>query len=162
MSGTKMKPQIIKSQALQQTEGNQVDEFKDYKPAKELRPKMMKFAEYYLISDDKKTQYNATQSYLKAYGCAYSTANTKGGELLWDPRIQKYQRFLLLNSGFSDLAVDNKLKQNIFGSKGRDSTVAIREYNKLQSRIVDKRQVTIVDANRLIEQLGEAHQGDSY
>jgi len=151
------------AQEIQTVESNEaVDEFKGYKPHEELTAKMISFVDHYMLSDDKNVQYNATQSYLKAYGCAYATANGRGGELLSDRRIKKYQSFLLRNSGFNDLAVDNKLKELIFNSQGRDSVVAIREFNKVKGRIVDKRQVTTVDANRLIEQLSGAKEGDDY
>ena len=48
----------------------------------ELTEKQKLFCLYYVKS------FNATQSYLKAYGCAYSTALTEGPATLTNPRIR--------------------------------------------------------------------------
>lgn len=49
----------------------------------ELSPEQQMFCIYYSRT------FNATQSYLKAYGCAYSTALTNGPALLGNTRIKK-------------------------------------------------------------------------
>jgi len=53
------------------------------KRAVELTDKQLLFCMYYVKS------FNATKSYQKAYGCAYTTAMTKGSELMRNPEVRK-------------------------------------------------------------------------
>lgn len=50
----------------------------------EFNPKMQAFADYYLENG------NATESYQKAYGCAYTTAKNKGSKLLQRDAVRRY------------------------------------------------------------------------
>lgn len=50
-----------------------------------LTAKQRAFCEEYV-----KNGYNATQAYLLAYECEYTTANTEGGRLLKKPHVRAY------------------------------------------------------------------------
>jgi phage terminase small subunit len=49
-----------------------------------LTPKQKAFADFYINSG------NATESYLKAYGCKLETADTNGTRLLGNARVRQY------------------------------------------------------------------------
>lgn len=49
-----------------------------------LTAKQRRFAELYAET------YNATASYLEAYGCQFDTANNQGPKLAKDPRVIEY------------------------------------------------------------------------
>ena len=146
------------------------DEFLDYDPNDHLNPRQMLFVEFYMTGD-RGIRYNATESYLQAYSGENATFKNKqlkrnsarvaGGGLLSLNSIKIYQRYITRNTGFNHESVDNKLKDLIFESHGRDSVIAIREYNKLNSRIINKSEHVVVDANRLLDQLNDK-EGDNY
>lgn len=55
-------------------------------PRKEgLTKKEQAFCEYYALHCE-----SATQAYLKAYGCEYTTANAQGCKMLHKPHIKEY------------------------------------------------------------------------
>lgn len=139
-----------------------VDEFTNYDPLDDLKPRQMMFVELYLTGD-KGIRYNACQSYSVAYDNPnMMTCKTAGGKMLQRPAIRKYQRFITNITGFNDESVDNKLKELIFNSHGRDAVVAIREYNRVKGRIVNKSVNTTVDANKLLDQLQGDNDADDY
>lgn len=50
-----------------------------------LTKKEQAFCNYYVFDNE-----NATQAYLKAYGCEYNTANAAGAKMLKKPHIHEY------------------------------------------------------------------------
>lgn len=147
--------------ALMPITPNAADEFKNYDPAKELTSRQRLFCEYY--ASDKETRFNAIESYLKANPRVKRTgAASNVARLASDYKVRKYLRFLNLSTGFSDEMVDSKLKDHIFNSQERVSIQAIRHYNQLMGRITEKKQVTTVDANRLLDQLSANKPNSDY
>ena len=109
----------------------------------ELNPQQKKFCELYATS----TEFfgNGVQSYMEAYGIdetekgAYASARSCAHRMLTNVHILEYIDEILEKTGFSDQFVDKQISflitQNAdFGAK----LGAIREYNKLKQRIVDK------------------------
>ena len=93
---------------------------------------------------------NGTESYISAYNInvekkgAYDAARANASALLKKENICKYINSLLDAAGLNDNFVDKQLlflinQQMDFSSK----IAAIREYNKLKSRIVEKSETMI-------------------
>lgn len=109
---------------------------------KELNLKQKKFCKTYVSQE---FFANGVQSYIEAYnisvdnGGAYNAARANACQLLTNTNILLYINELLDLSGLNDTFVDKQMTllitQNAdFGSK----LGAIREYNKLKSRITEK------------------------
>ena len=62
---------------------------KERDPKDFLNPRQQRFCREYV------KDLNATRSYKKVYGCAYSTANVEGSKSLANPRIKAYVDILL-------------------------------------------------------------------
>jgi phage terminase small subunit len=114
-----------------------------------LTPKQELFCQYF--ASDREFFGNGTQSYIEAYNVnlnekgAYQTARACAYESLTKPHILARINELLEVEGLNDVAVDKQLKLVIAQSADYPSKVAaIREYNKLKARIVDKSEQTIV------------------
>ena len=108
----------------------------------ELNLKQKKFCKTYVSQE---FFANGVQSYIEAYnieiknGGAYNAARVNACKLLTNPNILLYINELLDLSGLNDTFVDKQMTMLItqnadFGSK----LGAIREYNKLKSRITEK------------------------
>ncbi len=115
---------------------------------KSLNPKQELFCQLY--ASDREFFGNGVQSYIEAYQPDqslpnwYNTARVGASQLLTNTNVLKRIDELLNLDGFNDQAVDKQLKflvsQNTdFGSK----VAAIREYNKLKSRITEKTEALV-------------------
>lgn len=114
------------------------------KPKEEkLNPKQEMFCRLY--ATDEESFGNATSCYLKAYGLDrqkvedYKNAMSSASDLLRNPKILKRIDDLLEDYGLNDSFVDKQLffviRQNYELSA---KIAAIREYNKLKQRIIDR------------------------
>lgn len=73
----------------------------------------------------------------------YHVAHVAGIENLQKPAIQKRIKEMLLKR-FGDFEeVDARLSEIIFGADPTTSVAAIREFNKLKARIVDKKDINL-------------------
>ncbi len=90
---------------------------------------------------------NGVQSYIEAYNIppeGYNAARVSASDLLTKPNICDYINELLEQSGLNDEFVDKQLLFMI--TQNADFTqkmAAIREYNKLKSRITDKKEIDL-------------------
>lgn len=75
------------------------------------------------------------------YQIAYDQASAFGSRLMRKDKIQKRVR-TLLNEMLKDEVVDAQLAEIILEGNDGDKIQAIREYNKLRQRIVDKKDIT--------------------
>lgn len=109
----------------------------------ELTPKQKFFCELY--AGEKEFFGNGVQSYIEAYnpdttrGNWYKSAAASASRLLRNVKVVAEINRLLEVQGLNDTAVDKQLsflitQHSDFGSK----IAAIREYNKLKQRIVEK------------------------
>lgn len=140
----------------------ELDEFKDYDPNKELNPRQMEFA-YLYFTGKKGVKYNAMHAYAQAYDLEPSVSTSvMGGRLLNSVKVRKFQRFLNHIAGLTHETVDNRLLDLIMNSDGRTSVSAIRQYNLLNNRIKNTNVDVKVDANKLLDQLKQAKTEDNY
>jgi len=109
--------------------------------ADKLNPKQRLFCELFASSEE--FFGNGVQSYLKAYGCSYSTAKTNAHQQLTKTHILAYINELLevvLNEAHADKQLAFLITQNAdFGAK----MAAIREFNALRQRITKKFEGTV-------------------
>jgi hypothetical protein len=121
--------------------------FEDEKKREEhrdtLNQKQEKFCQLY--ASEVEFFGNGTQSYIEAYGIdtskpgAYNGARASASELLTKPNILKRIDELLEVDGLNDQAVDKELAFVILQKADLGSKVAaIREYNKLKTRVITK------------------------
>lgn len=114
-----------------------------------LNPKQERFCKLY--ASDREFFGNGVQSYIEAYDPdmtktnAYKTCMAAASRLLTNVKVCEKINNLLEEGGLNDQFVDKQLTFIItqhadFGSK----IAAIREYNKLKSRITDKTEDTII------------------
>lgn len=115
---------------------------------KALSPKQELFCQ--LITNDEECFGNAVQSYAQAYGFdlsdpkAYEVCGTAGPRLFRNVQI-KLRINVLLDLQVDDVIVDRELSSVILQDEERHAKVAaIREYNKLKQRIVDKSETTVI------------------
>lgn len=118
-----------------------------------LTPQQELFCQYY--ATDKEFFGNGVQSYIEAYGIdiskpgAYNSARSSAYENLIRPYILKRIDELLDMGGLNNQFVDKQLQWVILQNADVSSKVAaIREYNKLKQRIVEK-----VDVNAQVTQI---------
>ena len=123
---------------------------------KELNPKQEKFCQLYATE----TEFfgNGVQSYIEAYEPStsdsiwYKTACSSASQLLSNIKVCNRINELLEDGGLNDAHVD---KQLLFIINQFDNlpakTAAIREYNKLKSRITDKAEVDLKGLTVLVE-----------
>jgi len=118
-----------------------------------LTPRQKRFCELYTSKDD--LFGNGTRAYVKAYGLEengqvlnyksnglYWSAASCASRLLKNVKVLKYLNSLLTLDGFNDANVDKQLLSVIEQHEDRASkTAAIREYNKLKARVVDRSKV---------------------
>lgn len=98
-----------------------------------------------LYASEKEFFGNGTQSYIEAYGIdlskpnAYRTAQVSASQNLSKPMILKRIREIMELGNFNDEFVDKEL-QFIIAQRADLSakTAAIREYNKLKTRIIER------------------------
>lgn len=116
---------------------------------KTLTPKQELFCQ--LFAGDREFFGNGVQAYAEAYDIdlrergAYAGARASASRLLTDANVLARIDELLEVEGLNDQAVDKQLKFVIAQNADFPSKVAaIREYNKLKARIVDKSEQTIV------------------
>ena len=115
--------------------------------SKELNAKQLLFCNYYVSEE---TYGNGVRSYCKAYNVDYNdikqqaSARHSASLLLNDVNICKYINSLLDGAGLNDQFVDKRLLFLISQSEDKGSCLqAIKEYNKLKSRITDKLDVKV-------------------
>jgi phage terminase small subunit len=112
-----------------------------------LNPQQEKFCQLY--ATDVEFFGNGVQSYIEAYNPDtskpnwYKTACSVASELLTNPKVFNRINEILEETGMNDVAVDKQLsflihQHSDFSAK----TAAIREYNKLKQRIVDKTELS--------------------
>lgn len=115
----------------------------------DLNPKQEMFCQLY--ASDREFFGNGVQAYIEAYDPDtskpnwYKTACASASQLLSNIKVCERINEVLEEGGLNDNFVDKQLvfiiKQHAdFGSK----IAAIREYNKLKSRITDKSETTLI------------------
>lgn len=111
-----------------------------------LTPKQDLFCKLYVSRD---FFANGTQAYIEAYDIdvkkpgAYNGARASASELLTNPNILKRINQIIELEGLNDAFVDKQLVLAITQNADLGAKVsAIREYNKLKTRITDKLDVT--------------------
>jgi len=114
----------------------------DFKSEKKLTLKQKKFCE--LFATDREYFGNGTQSYIEAYNVdlskpnAYVIAKSGAKENLTKPHLLEYINELL-DTGFSQVHIDKQLAMLITQNADYPTKLgAIREYNKLKGRIINK------------------------
>lgn len=115
------------------------------------------FCKYYLFGyrDPKRKNSfrmgNGTLSYTKAFGFTkgqYASASVLSHELLRNIKVKKRMREMIIDSGFNDEIVDQRLSEIITGGADKDSNVAIKTYNELTKRIDTNPQFIMVDVKK--------------
>ncbi len=110
----------------------------------DLNPKQSLFCELYATSEE--FFGNGVKSYIKAYDCAYSTAEANASVLLGNTRICEYINSLIELNGFNDQHVDKQLSMMINQhADPRVKIAAIKEYNILKQRITKKVELGATD-----------------
>lgn len=116
---------------------------------KKLTKKEMAFCEYYALENE-----NATQSYLKAYDCAYNTANTQGWKMLRKPHIKAYieqlQKEAYANALITAEKVALKLSEIAFAKKDDEyyiPTAQLKALDLLQKQLGIQHQKIEADVN---------------
>lgn len=110
----------------------------------ELTLPQKSFVDYYLNGDDDFRMGNATRSYAKAFNYDITddkkanTCASEGSKLIRYPNIKVYMRQHLEDNGWNDEAMDSRLRQIAYKGKDADAVNAIKEFNKLKQRIIDK------------------------
>ncbi len=113
-----------------------------------LNAQQESFCQIY-VSSDREFFWNGVESYVEAYDTdkskpnRYSTASACASRLLKDAKIIDRINELLEDCGLNDVAVDKQLAFIIHQHADFWSKVAaIREYNKLRARIIEKKEIT--------------------
>ena len=120
---------------------------------KSLSIKAKRFCKYYV-----EWHANATDAYLKAYGISSRDSARKGGSrLLKNPKITDTINNIMEESGFNHVAVDIELLKLIKQDENKSLKLnAIKEYNRLDRRGVDKRDketpVLDIDVSKMSDQ----------
>lgn len=121
-----------------------------------MSPRELLFCRYYLFgcSNDKQDVYftigNATRSYAMAYGKylkieeekVYNQCGFNASMLLKKDKITTHLTKLLNDNGMNDLIIDSRLMQIAVNASPKTAVEAIKEYNKLKMRILEKVDVT--------------------
>lgn len=116
------------------------------------------FARNYLFGTKEYRMGNAQRSYADAFSKDMKNkkdANTSGvlsHRLLKKVKIRAFMKQTLEDAGFNDEIVDSRLLDVIIKGEDKHSVVAIREYNKLQSRIEEKVKHSFDKSNLLTEE----------
>lgn len=111
-----------------------------------LNPKQELFCKLY--ASDREFFGNGTRSYIESYkprqiGNWYNVARSRASELLTSPNILNRINEIFEARGLNDSFVDKQLELLITQNADfRSKVSAIREYNKLKQRIVDKTDIT--------------------
>lgn len=125
-----------------------IEETKQAEPViTELNPKQELFCQLY--ASDKEFFGNGVQSYIEAYEPDQSNKNwyqnacSSASQLLSNIKVFNRINELLTESGLNDVAIDKQLaflinQHDDFANK----LGAIKEYNKLKQRIVEKKDIT--------------------
>lgn len=115
--------------------------------AKDLNPKQELFCK--LFATDREFFGNGTQAYIEAYDPPrksknwYVAARNSASDLLTKPYILDRINELLEEGGLNDVHVDKQLAFLITQNADMKTKIsAIKEYNKLKSRILEKSEVT--------------------
>jgi hypothetical protein len=138
----------------------------DIMESDKLNPKQELFCQLY--TSDIEFFGNGVQSYVEAYNPDqskpnwYKTALASASRLLTNVKVIDRINELLEEKGLNDSFVDKQLKFIItqhadFGSK----MSAIREYNKLKSRIIDKSETTVHLPQPIMDITDELSDNDS-
>ena len=114
----------------------------------DLNPKQELFCQYY--ASDREFFGNGVQAYIEAYNPDqskkgwYNSARSVASEMLTKPNILKRINQIFEESGLNDAFVDKQLELVITQNADFASKVsAIREYNKIKQRIIDKSEVDV-------------------
>lgn len=121
----------------------QIDRLEKEEKNKKLNPKQELFCQLY--ATDREFFGNGTQSYIEAYEPDrskpnwYKTCQVSASQLLSNPIVFNRINELLSDEGLNDAFVDKQLLFVIAQHDDKSSKVAaIREYNKLKTRITEK------------------------
>lgn len=118
-----------------------------------LNIQQMQFCYYYVFGyecvkeEDNFRMGNGMRSYALAYGYkeiddeVNDACRAKASLLLTKVNILKYIDKLLAENGFNDAIADSRLRDIMINGSNIESVQAIREYNKLKQRIIDKMHV---------------------
>jgi phage terminase small subunit len=123
---------------------------------KKLNPKQELFCK--IFASEQEFFGNGVQSYAKAYGTdlttkgGYATAKVNSHKLLTNANILAFID-KIMDIYVNDQVVDKELafvvlQKSDFGAK----VAAIREYNKLKQRIIDKSETTIKDESKQVSE----------
>jgi len=122
-----------------------------WKTEKWLNQDQEAFCQMYVASD-KEFFWNWVQSYIEVYQPAtsdknrYKTACSRASQLLSNVKVIKRINELLEEWWLNDTNVDKQLSFLVAQYDDKNIKLwAIREYNKLKQRIIDRTQVDIVD-----------------
>jgi hypothetical protein len=126
---------------------------------KKLKPEWELFCQYFVSSYE--TFGNATRSYAKAYNIdisdksKYHSCRTQGYRLLAIESVLKRINELLTDLVMNDTTVDMQLaflitQMTDYGAKVQ----AIREYNKLKQRIIDKHELKVDPIETILKKFG--------
>lgn len=100
---------------------------------------------------------NATQSYAKAFSKdpkkQANTCGVEGSKLLRNPRVRRYLRLIIDESGFNDEMMDARLRQIVFEGDSRSSIMAIKQFNELRRRISPQEQPIVIDLSKRAREL---------
>jgi len=124
-----------------------------YDMKKELSARHYRFVWAYM-DPKSETRLNALRSYMYVYPkVKYGTAKTEGAKLLTKPDVRKALEYVNFISGFNDISVDASLNELIASADGRTRVAAIRHYNQLKGRNIERKVNVNVDANKLLENM---------
>jgi hypothetical protein len=89
------------------------------------------------LDEDQNEHRHSVECPLSEYDIAYQTCSSNGSRLLRSAKVQA-RVTALLNDMLRDDVVDSQLAKLILNADGPTRIAAIREYNKLRQRIIDK------------------------
>lgn len=126
----------------------EAQEIWEKKDKEQLNAKQEMFCQLY--ASDREFFANGTQSYIEAYGIntskpnAYNAARSSASDLLSNPNILRRINEILEGGNLNDTFVDKQLEFIITQNADFSSKIAaIREYNKIKTRIVDKSEIDL-------------------
>jgi len=132
--------------------------------ARKLTAKQELFCRYYILGSSKHNLRlgNATQSYALAYynklveqgDKEYYTCGKGSSDNLKKPKIKARIKEIKEEAGWNDDAMDSRLREIAFMSGEPSASVsAIREFNRVMGRIIDKQSLVDDKGNDVFEKI---------
>jgi len=128
-----------------------------------LTAKQELFCQYYILGCPQHNLRlgNAVQSYALAYKGKllepsdkdYSAVGAAASQNLKKQKIQARIREIKQEAGWNDDSMDSRLREIALSGEESSSVSAIREYNRVMGRIVDKKSLTDEEGNDLLGDL---------